>query len=76
MYRNTIVYSILKRNESNISLFQERKMKLVDKIFKRNDWYVTSLFGYRDSINTPNGSTNNYHDGCDYGTHREKWPRI
>ena len=51
-------------------------MQVIDKIFKRNDWYVTSLFGYRDSINTPNGSTNNYHDGCDYGTHREKWPRI
>ena len=51
-------------------------MKLVDKIFKRNDWYVTSLFDYRDSINTPNGSTNNYHDGCDYGTHREKWPQY
>ena len=51
-------------------------MKLVDKIFKRNDWYVTSLFGYRDSINTSNGSTNNFHDGCDYGTHREKWPQY
>lgn len=51
-------------------------MKLVTKIFKRDDWYVTSLFGKRDSIITKNGITGNFHTGCDYGTNCQKWPQF
>ena len=51
-------------------------MKLADKIFNRTDWYVTSPFGNREPIKTVNGITTSFHDGCDYGTHREKWPQY
>ena len=51
-------------------------MKLVDKIFKRTDWYITSPFGYRESIDTPNGVTDQFHNGCDYGTYRQKWAQY
>ncbi len=51
-------------------------MKLASKIFKRDDWYVTSSFGNRKSIITRNGITGKYHYGCDYGTNREKWPQY
>lgn len=49
------------------------KIKLVTKIFKRNDWYVTSPFGSRNPIKTKKGITTNFHNGCDYGTNGEKW---
>lgn len=51
-------------------------MRLADRIFKRNDWYVTSPFGDRKTIITKNGKTGNFHYGCDYGTNREKWPQY
>lgn len=51
-------------------------MKLADRIFKRNDWYVTSNYGNRKNIITKKGKTNNFHFGCDYGTNREKWPQY
>ena len=51
-------------------------MKLVTKIFQRNNWYITSPFGYRESIETKAGITNTFHNGCDYGTHGEKWEQY
>ena len=51
-------------------------MKLASRIFKRDDWYVTSKFGYRDVIHTSAGSTDNFHNGCDYGTNSEKWKQY
>lgn len=51
-------------------------MKLASRIFKRDDWYVTSKFGYRDVIHTGAGSTDNFHNGCDYGTNGEKWKQY
>lgn len=51
-------------------------MKLATKIFKRNDWYVTSPFGYRKPIKTSNGTSGTFHDGCDYGTNGQKWPQY
>lgn len=51
-------------------------MKLASKIFKRDDWYVTSPFGNRNPINTKNGISNTFHSGCDYGTHCQKWPQY
>ena len=52
------------------------KIKLASKIFKRNDWYVTSPFGYREPIQTKQGITSNFHNGCDYGTNGEKWAQY
>ncbi len=52
------------------------KIKLITKIFKRNDWYVTSPFGKRNPIKTKNGTSSNFHTGCDYGTNGEKWPQY
>jgi len=43
-------------------------MKLVSKIFRRTDWYVTSSFGYRKINNECE-----FHSGTDYGTHKQKW---
>lgn len=51
-------------------------MKLVTKIFKRNDWYVTSPFGKRNPIKTSVGLTSSLHNGCDYGTDCGKWPQY
>lgn len=51
-------------------------MKLVSKIFKRDDWYVTSKFGYREPISTKKGVTGSFHNGCDYGTNKQKWPQY
>lgn len=51
-------------------------MKLASKIFNRNDWYVTSPFGTRTPIQTKNGITTSFHNGCDYGTNREKWEQY
>jgi len=51
-------------------------MKLATKIFQREDWYVTSNYGERNSIITENGSTKIWHKGTDYGTGGEKWPQY
>lgn len=51
-------------------------MKLASKIFKRNDWYVTSPFGNREPIKTKNGISSDFHSGCDYGTNRQKWSQY
>lgn len=51
-------------------------MKIITKIFKRDDWYVTSKFGMRNPINTNNGTTSNFHNGCDYGTNGQKWAQY
>ena len=48
-------------------------MKLANRIFKRNDYYITSPFGARAPIKTSAGTTSNFHNGCDYGTKGEKW---
>lgn len=48
-------------------------MKLVSKIFQKDNWYVTSPFGYREVIKTKAGLTSSFHNGCDYGTYGEKW---
>lgn len=45
-------------------------MKLASKIFKRNDWYVTSAFGYRKD---PISNKQSFHSGTDYGTKSQKW---
>lgn len=45
-------------------------MKLVTKIFKRNDWYITSNYGWR--ICPFHGKE--FHPGVDYGTNIQKWP--
>ena len=45
-------------------------MKLATKIFRRNDWYVTSPYGWR---NCPFHGRE-HHNGTDYGTHVQKWP--
>lgn len=51
-------------------------MKLVAKTFKRDDYKVTSQFGYRKVINTNKGATASFHCGTDYGTNNEKWPQY
>ena len=38
-------------------------MKLVSKIFRRTDWYVTGSFGYRTV-----GGVLEFQSGTDYGT--------
>ncbi|MCL1917081.1 MAG: M23 family metallopeptidase, partial [Peptococcaceae bacterium] len=43
-------------------------MKLVSRIFRRTDWYVTSSFGYRKVNNALE-----FHNGTDYGTHKQNW---
>ena len=43
-------------------------MKLVSKILKRTDWYVTCNFGYHRV-----GGRLEYHCGTDYGTNNQKW---
>lgn len=48
-------------------------MKLATKIFKRDDWYVTSKFGYRKH---PISGKTTFHTGTDYGTDVEKWPQY
>lgn len=47
-------------------------MKLATRIFKRDDWYVTSAFGYRTS---PITKRVEFHNGTDYGTKVSKWPQ-
>ena len=41
-------------------------------IFHNASHYVTSKFGYRDSISTSAGKTNPFHSGTDYGTNGKK----
>lgn len=54
-------------------------MKLATRIFKRNrgngpdDYYLTSPFGKR--IHPTTGKIT-FHNGCDYGTHGNKWPQY
>jgi murein DD-endopeptidase MepM/ murein hydrolase activator NlpD len=48
-------------------------MKLVSKIFRRTDWYVTSKFGMR--VHPINGKYS-MHNGTDYGTHGKKIPQY
>lgn len=48
-------------------------MKLATRIFRRNDWYVTSPFGYRKD---PISGVTKFHNGCDYGTNIQKWPQY
>lgn len=48
-------------------------MKLAERIFKRNDYYITSPFSYRRD---PIDGNISFHSGCDYGTHGEKWPQY
>ena len=51
-------------------------MKLANRIFERergtgsNEYYMTSLFGYRKD---PKTGEVKFHAGCDYGTHGKKW---
>lgn len=45
-------------------------MKLSTRIFRRDDWYVTSKFGWRIS---PISGKQAFHNGTDYGTHVSKW---
>lgn len=59
-------------------------MKLATRIFNRercadasgdpNDYYLTSSFGPR--IDPITGKVKSYHNGCDYGTHGNKWPQY
>jgi len=54
-------------------------MKLATRIFKRNrgnsanDYYLTSPFGKR--VDPITGKIS-YHNGCDYGTHGNKWAQY
>ena len=48
-------------------------MKLVTRIFRRTDWYVTSVFGKRKNPITGKEET---HNGTDYGTNGQKWPQY
>jgi murein DD-endopeptidase MepM/ murein hydrolase activator NlpD len=55
-------------------------MKLATRIFKRErgdgpeEYYITSPFGQR--IDPITGKVIVYHNGCDYGTHGNKWPQY
>ncbi len=54
-------------------------MKLASRIFRRDDWYVTSPFGYRDAVYDSKGnkvSSAGTHNGCDYGTRGQKWTQY
>ena len=45
-------------------------------IFHNAKHYVTSKFGYRNPLKTPNGKTNPFHSGTDYGTNGMKIPQY
>lgn len=48
-------------------------MKLATRIFRRNDWYVTSPFGYRKD---PITGVTKFHNGTDYGTNIQNWKQY
>lgn len=48
-------------------------MKVASKIFRRNDFYVTSPFGYRVH---PITKKYTYHAGVDYGTNAKNWAQY
>lgn len=48
-------------------------MKLAERIFRRKDYYITSPYGFRKD---PISGVNKFHNGCDYGTNREKWKQY
>lgn len=48
-------------------------MKLASRIFRRDDWVITSKFGYRKPLKTSVGVTSSFHSGVDYGTHVQNW---
>lgn len=48
-------------------------MKLAERIFKRNDYVLTSNYGMRIHPITKNQQ---FHKGTDYGTHGVKWPQY
>ena len=48
-------------------------MKLAERIFNRNDYYITSPFGWRIH---PVSKKKSHHNGCDYGTHVKNWPQY
>lgn len=45
-------------------------------IFHNEKHYVTSKYGYRYPLKTPNGTTNPFHSGTDYGTNGKKLPQY
>lgn len=47
--------------------------KLIDYVFGRSDWYVTSPYGWR---NHPVTGKRTFHYGTDYGTDLQKWPQY
>lgn len=48
-------------------------MKLAERIFKRNDYYITSPFGKRIH---PISGQSSFHYGCDYGTDCQNWEQF
>ena len=46
--------------------------KLTNLIFKNAKHYLTSPFGFRQTINTKAGDTAKFHSGSDYGTNAKK----
>lgn len=48
-------------------------MKIASRTFRRDDWYVTSAFGWRTD---PFTKKRKYHSGTDYGTKGEKWKQY
>ena len=48
-------------------------MKLAERIFKRNDYYITSPFGERIH---PISQKKSFHYGCDYGTNCQNWEQY
>lgn len=48
-------------------------MKLAERIFRRNDYYITSKFGTRKD---PITSVSKMHNGCDYGTNVQNWSQY
>lgn len=50
--------------------------KLTNLIFKNAKHYLTSPFGFRQTINTKAGDTATFHNGADYGTNAKKIPQY
>lgn len=46
--------------------------KITNLIFKNQNHYLTSGYGYRKIINTKGGATSSFHNGTDYGTMGKK----